>query len=259
MIFRLAAAVAPTLGPVFAPRLFSSIAERFAGGLPSREHVLGNLRSAGISDSYLPAIMGNFGRYLGEFLCLGGTPPCRASALDRMLGDGDVEELRRVHEDKRGAILMSMHYGNWELGAHAFAREFGAVHVIIRRTGDEFLDRAMALCREGCQLIDVERGALPIFRALESGAIIAAAVDEPRRSGDEAKFFGGTVRYPSALFEAARRTNAALLPTLCRRSATGRIEVEVARPITEPQELADCFERWIRADPSQWIIQRAVF
>lgn len=250
-IFRAAARLAPLIGPRAAARLFAAAAAAGWRLAPAREAIAANLSFLGLVPEPRDNLR-HFGRYLGEFFGVGGEP----SRLSECLGECDFASLRTTRATGKGALVVTMHYGNWELGALALAREFGQVAVIIRRTGDEWLDERIRQCRGANLLLDVEGGLRPVWRALETGGIVCAAIDEPRSEGERVDLLTGWLIMPSALLNAAARTGAALIPVCCGRDAGGRISVRLAPPARSGQEVADRFGEWLREDPTQWVLMR---
>jgi hypothetical protein len=285
-LLRAAARIAPVLGPRRAPRIYEALARLAAPVLPASLVVRERNRRHGLPADLESATLGNFGRYLGEFLSVGGggddmagsdsSPACdRSSVSDHLSvrdrspvrdsssvrdrvralsGRVNVAEAARSIAAGRAALAVTPHFGNWELGALMLREAFGPVSVIIRTTGDPGLDAAIRICRGDNLLLDVAEGSRGILAALARPGVVAAAIDEPRRDGVPVEFLGRTARFPSGLFRMAKQTNAAIHPTRCRRNSAGKIDLEVYSEARSAQEVAARFEEWIREDPAQWVL-----
>lgn len=223
-----------------------------ASRAPARAGIEANLSLAGLPLNSTDTIVSNFARYLGEFYSARG----ESARVRELSGRCDFEPLRRARSENRGALLVTAHFGNWELGAMIIAEEFGPLAVIIRTTGDPSLDARIRVCRGSNDLLDVDGSPRAIIEAFERRRLIAAAIDEPRGEGEEVEFFGQRVFYPAALFRMAARTGAAILPTRCGRDSDGRIAVTIEPEVFTAQDVARRFEAWIRADPGQWMLMR---
>ena len=251
-ILRLAALLAPLLGVKITPKLYGALAKLFWFYAPAKNILKANFKRAGISASpeLISETVRNFGRYLSELFSVLG----KSESLSFLRGEVDIDSLKKTHESGRGAFALSPHFGNWEVGALILGEEFGGISVIIRTTGDKWLDERIKICRGRNRLFDVSKGVRPILRALEEKAIVAAAVDEPRSKGVEVKFMGANIFFPSAIFRMAEETDSALIPVRCKRSHEGKITVKSYEEVRTPQELADIFEEWIREEPTQWML-----
>ena len=242
--------MAPVLGPVASKALFSKITGGFSGIIPARENVRKNLEFAGLPRRFEKEILKNFGAYLGEFLSLRNHP----ENLDRILGDCDFGAIEKLRQQGRSCLAATCHYGNWEVGALSYGKYFPDVSVIIRTTGDAYLDGHIRACRGSNNLIDIDNGGRQVLKVLgRAKSIVCAAVDEPRDEGVEVQFLGRTVFFPQGLFRMAKKSGVAIVPTLCKRNK-GLINVIAQEPVADAQELADCFSQWIRDDPSQWML-----
>lgn len=138
-------------------------------------------------------VMDHFGRYFGEFLSCRGEPERFMKIISHM-------DLTEIQKD-RGALLVTPHYGNWELGALAVGHSLGGISVVIRTTGDRILDRYIQRARGANRLINVEDGIRPVIDTLQSRGVVAAAIDEPQSSGTEVIFFGKKILMADALLD----------------------------------------------------------
>lgn len=154
---------------------------------------------------------------------------------------------------------MTAHYGNWELAAVGIGSALGPISVVIRTTGDPYLDTRILRCRGSNHLLDVAAGVGSVMDILANGGVVAAAIDEPQIKGTEVTFFGRKMIMAAPLFKMAKKTNAAIIPTLARRNASGKIEIKSYPEAKDEQEVAARFEEWIREDPAQWVLMKRIF
>jgi Kdo2-lipid IVA lauroyltransferase/acyltransferase len=167
-----------------------------------------------------------------------------------------------------GALLVTAHYGNWELMATRIARAGYPVNVIARDADDPATNALINWIRGGCgyRVISRRYATRPSLECLRRNEALGILLDQNTSAGEiYVDFFGhpaATAPGPAIL---ARRTGAPLIPLFDRRRADGTHVVEFHPPIEwvatgdREQEvleitarLTQAIERQIRADPAQW-------
>jgi len=193
-----------------------------------------------------------------------------ASLLSARVGD---ERLVAAHREGRGAILLTAHVGNFELGGLFLAQlglEVAAVYVpdpspVIERHREE----ARRLL--GVTGIAVDRspfGFLPVFRALERNFCVAMQGDrDVSGTGRAMPLFGKTASFPIGPFRIAQASGAPVFPVFVLQENDGRYRTVVEEPIRVPHAHGEAaheavlagltafvahLERTIRAHPTQW-------
>jgi len=80
----------------------------------------------------------------------------------------------------RGVILISAHYGAWEVGGLALMSAVKNVRTITRRLDNEFLERDLARIRSrtGAAVLDRRRAAREMMQALSENAVIVLLPDQ---------------------------------------------------------------------------------
>ncbi|MBI4539836.1 MAG: lysophospholipid acyltransferase family protein [Gemmatimonadetes bacterium] len=132
------------------------------------------------------------------------------------------ESLERALRAGRGALVVTGHLGNWEIGAAALAAHGVPLDVVARRQANPLFDRALRQARErvGVRVIDQREAPREVLRSLRSGRAVALLGDQDaRRAGIFVDFLGmlaSTARGP-ALF--ALRTGAPIFVGLAVRAA----------------------------------------
>jgi KDO2-lipid IV(A) lauroyltransferase len=123
----------------------------------------------------------------------------------------------------KGVIVMSGHYGNWELLAYAagFYTDTSiliVVHHQHNELADKFLNRYRTL--GGNRVIDMRKSAKEIVKTIRQGGVVALLADQAATFDKDlwVEFFG----YPSATFEApasiALRFNVPVFMGFCERN-----------------------------------------
>jgi lauroyl/myristoyl acyltransferase len=164
----------------------------------------------------------------------------------------------------RGAVVVTAHVGNWELGARLLARH-GArpTTVVVEAEADPALERFL---RGGPGPVRfVRRGdprlALSLVGALRRGGVVAVqgdrALGEP---GDRpATFFGARARFPLGPFVLARAAGVPVVAIFCLLGADRRYEVLIDEPREVGPDAGAALDRYVevleaivRRHPEQW-------
>jgi len=158
-------------------------------------------------------------RSLVEFLTMSQLSVEQIKAKVKLVG---CHHLSDALSKGKGCILLTGHYGNWELVGARLAAEGFPINVIARSQADPKVTDLLVGVREvvGMTVIDRDRGgAAGALRALRNNGIVAILLDQ--NAGDQGifvDFFGkqaSTAAGPAAL---ARRTGAAVVPVFAIRN-----------------------------------------
>jgi Kdo2-lipid IVA lauroyltransferase/acyltransferase len=179
------------------------------------------------------------------------------------------EEMEDALSEGKGCILVTGHYGNWEIAAAAVAARGLPISAIVRRQGNLLVDRRLDETRRrlGVETIVQRDAPRAVPRALRKNGVVGIVGDQDaRRAGVFVPFFGvpaSTHRGP-ALF--ALRFGAPVFACVARRlpgagvryevsgtrvpvPRTGDLEADMA---TLTAELAQRLEASIREAPEQY-------
>jgi KDO2-lipid IV(A) lauroyltransferase len=133
---------------------------------------------------------------------LGGMDAGEVRRRTEMVG---FDEVRKAAAEGRGVIVMTGHFGNWEIGGAALAAYGLPTDVVAQRQRNPLFDTELLANRNRLGLQVIERREAPrgVFRSLRSGRTVGILADQNvRRSGLFVEFFGrlaSTARGP-ALF-----------------------------------------------------------
>ena len=120
-------------------------------------------------------------RHLGAeastLLRLSGLPA--EAVVDRTDVSG-WEALEAAHAAGRGVVVVTGHYGNWELSAAAVGARGLPVLAVAKRQSNERFDRRLAGVRAGLgvRTIEMERAPREIPRALKRGEVVGFVADQ---------------------------------------------------------------------------------
>lgn len=197
------------------------------------------------------------------------------------LRDMPIEEIARecelvdahVLEDAisrgKGVILISAHYGAWEVGGLALMSAVKNVRTITRPLDNEFLDRDLARIRSrtGAAVLDRRRAAREMMHALSENAVIVVLPDQAvlPREGVLVPFLGRlawTTPVPAKM--AIRRGSAIVFAFCITHGSEHRLEfgnpilvdqmTEAERePVALTKRINDIISARIAAHPELWL------
>lgn len=181
------------------------------------------------------------------------------------------EHFTSAQESGRGTLLLTLHLGNWELGAPLLAARGVKVSVITLSEPDPQLTelRQAARARWGIDTVVIGQDPfafVEVIRLLDAGGTVALLMDRPPApSATEVQLFGRPFAASIAASELARASGCVLLPVLMPRIGEGyRAEVLPAIPYERAalgsrraraeltQQITGLFEPAIRRYLSQW-------
>jgi lauroyl/myristoyl acyltransferase len=196
-------------------------------------------------------------------------------AAARRMFDIDTEyldQLKALHAQGNGIILVGGHHGNWEVGSVLMSRLLQLpLTVVAMREASPEVNRIRTEIRHrlGVETLEVRQSLetpLQIRRALAQGRFVAMLVDRHLgRDRVRVSFLGRPAWFLRTPIQLARLTGAPLVPCFIHRTAPGRFTARSGRPITIPagdrrdasiqaaaQEIADQLAVEVRARPECW-------
>jgi KDO2-lipid IV(A) lauroyltransferase len=187
----------------------------------------------------------------------------------RMRFESGEEILRRAVAQGRGVVMALPHVGSWEWGGAWLALEDMPMTAVMERLEPPELFEWFVAQRAEMGLTAVPLGdgsSTAILRALKEGAVVGLVSDRDLAgNGVAVNFFGERTTLPGGAATLALRTGAVLLPVVVY-SGPGNWHTGVVHPPLDTtrsaslradvsrltQELATCFEEFIRRRPEQW-------
>lgn len=249
-------------------------------GLPmrllTRERALiayANLRAA-LSDTYAPQelwgmvrrLYSNIGQGVVELLRI---PRMDASYAGRYIEVQGQEYLDRALAQGQGVVLLTGHFGNWELSLIVAGIRGYAVTALARKQKLPRLYRLLISYREakGCTIVSKGLAVRAMVKALQANGIVGIVGDQDtRQSPIWCGLFGRTVGFAPGPLHMAVTTGAAVIPAFAvrRHGPYHTIILEApfqldphasvhARVEEGTQAFARLLERYVRQDPDQWL------
>jgi len=212
----------------------------------------------------------NLGRMAVELAHL---PRLSAERLRDMVRFADEEWWREATSWERstGVLVLSGHFGNWELLVFAHGMRGHPVHMVHRTIANPLLDRWLnALrARAGTRTIRKRHAARAVLAALHERGLLVLPFDQnsTRGLGVFVDFFGVPASTNAGLARIALRTDAPIVPAFIvreGRSARHRVHVlpimQVERTgdpradvVRNTQRFSAVFEDMVRRHPEQWL------
>ncbi len=206
----------------------------------------------------------NFGRTGAEFLRAQRLPP---EAVDKMM---EIENLSIVDEALaagKGVIVITAHFGNWELMARHLTDKGYSLCVVARDANDSRTNKIVNEIRRenGYEVLSRGNAARFVLGKLRKNEIVGILPDQ--NAGDIfVPFFGmdcGSVSGPAIMHI---RTGAPIIPAFCVRLPDNRHRVEIKPPLdirltgdtqadtrTIMTQVQSAIEQQIRSYPDQWL------
>jgi KDO2-lipid IV(A) lauroyltransferase len=184
------------------------------------------------------------------------------------------DEWERLEAERagNGILFVTMHFGNWDLGAAAVAEHGIPISVIADTFSDPRLNDLVIGARRhlGMEIIAAERMGPSVLRALRRNDVVAMLIDVPQDGpGVEAHFFDGPIAVADGPARIALRTGASvvavMLPRIGRSECVaGQIQPvpfkrtgDQERDVSElTQATMRALEGMVRQHPDQWYIFR---
>ena len=169
----------------------------------------------------------------------------------------------------RGVVLLSAHYGAWEIAGLAIIALVKNVHTVARPLDNELLERDLALirARTGVQVVDRKRAARSLLKALSQKAVVVLLPDQAvqAREGILVPFLGRPAWTTDAPAKLALRQQSPIVFAFCIADEAGhRLEFEEAIRIDQlgddeknaaalTKRINDVISRRIEARPEIWL------
>jgi KDO2-lipid IV(A) lauroyltransferase len=219
----------------------------------------------------------NFGRYISDFLNVPNTTRVEivARIKDTTPAPGSFALVDEARAAGHGLVVVSTHFGAYDVAAIAMASHYEPVHLIVETIPDPKMDRMWQEQRRelGMEVLRIEQTPRQILRVLKDNGIVAVALDRPLPPGEGTPitFFGRQCWVPGGIAHFALLAGAPILPGYCvydeRYSDTYYLG---AGPIIWPESTGDrkadvacltqrvftALEDQIRARPDQWAMFR---
>ena len=204
-----------------------------------------------------------FGKYLADFIRYRKLTP---EGVRENVSIQGLEHLDAIRASKRGALLLTAHCGNWELGG-AFIASMGIpIHAVVRPVPSPALERIFHFFRaqRGLQVIPLAKAGLGVAKALKRGEAVALVGDRDfTGNGHPHAFFGRETSLPRGAAWFAHRLGVPIYLGFVTRAPDDTFILRLHPPIDPAQvptedaiqdRIVAVMEETIARDPCQWFI-----
>lgn len=221
------------------------------------------LPSRRILDGYTRKTFQAFGKYLADFIRFKQLTP---EGIRDTVSIQGLEYLEAIRDSDQGAILVTAHYGNWELGG-AFIASMGIpINAVVRPVASPSLERIFSMFRRqrGMKVIPLAHAGVGILKALKRGEVVALVGDRDfTGNGRPWTFFGRETSLPRGAAWFSHRTGIPVTMGFATRAPDDTFILRIHPPIDPvaagsedaiQAQIVTIMEETIARDPCQWFI-----
>ena len=223
-------------------------------------------------EKHIKNVFRNFAKYLIDFL--------RFSVMDEDYIANSVNIIGREHLDNalkkgKGALILTAHIGNWELGGAVVGRLGYPLHAIALEHKDKRINDFFLGQRSVCNMnvIPINARLRSCFKVLLENKFLAIVGDRDfSNTGRYINFFGRKTMLPKGPAVFALKTGAPIIPTSVIRKEDDTFDFTFSEPI-EAKPTGDkekdientmksyipAMEKFIKAFPDQWYAFRRIW
>ena len=223
-------------------------------------------RSAAECRAIARATFKHFGRLLVSVLRF--STLSREQMRARVEYEGD-DRVRAALAGGKGALIITGHFGYWELHGLAHALVLPPISVLARPLDNPKLHTLLEVirCRTGNRVIYKQGALRRVLRALEQNEAVAILMDQHVQSADAVtvEYFNRPAATASTVATIALRTGAPLIPAFALPLPGGRYRMVYEHPVEPPpassedpvreltQRCTDVLEMYVRRHPDLWL------
>lgn len=208
----------------------------------------------------------NLGKTVVEFMQF---PRMDGEMIRKYIKFQGVEHVENAIAQGQGAILITGHFGNWELLAASISAVIAPVTPIVREVRSPRLNKMVNSFRQraGYSTIDRDTGIRQALRCIRQNGLLGIVADvDTTVNGVFVDFFGQPAYTPYSPVAFALKTGAPIIPTFIVRQPDNTHLVIIEPPlklesrdqkeqelIVNTQNFTKIIESYIRKYPEQWI------
>lgn len=216
----------------------------------------------------------NYTKYIAEFTHL---PRWSDADLEQLIvAVSGWEHVENALSDGKGAIMVTPHFGNWDVAGWYFGRRhpFSAVAEPLQPPELDTLVQGWRRAKH-IGIIPLASAARGVYRALQRNETVALVVDRPTHDveqGVRVRFFGEWTRVPAGAAHFALRTGAPVIASGVWRTPANSYAAFALPPLRftktddldrdvelAMQRIMSAIETVIRAHPDQWYMFRRMW
>ncbi len=228
---------------------------------------------------YTREVFRNFGRYLVEFFQMDRIVDL--AYIKKNIKIENFERIQHVLDKGKGGIVISAHFGNWELGAGVLSVLGHPSAVVALPHKEKFVNDLFNRQRvsKGVSVIPVQKATRQCLEVLRENKLVSIVADRDfNLRGEEMDFLGRKAILPRGAALFSWKTGAPIIPIFLRRNGKAGMSdfkaftFSIGQPIFPSDFLKESdggkavinimkkyikvIEIKIRENPSQWLIFR---
>jgi len=188
--------------------------------------------------------------------------------VDKYIDIINIERIQNAARSGRGTILLTAHFGDWELSSLVSSAVGFPITVLVREQKMKRLNELLNRLREsnGCKVIRKGMDVKNLITALRENKIVGILSDQDAgKNGMLVDFFGRPTSSHSGSMEIAKRTDSLILPAFIVRTAGAYHKLYLEEYIDfrntqstdavreNLQRYMGLLERYVREYPDQWL------
>ncbi len=219
------------------------------------------------------AVFHNFGRYLLEFFTM--TRRLQPAFIESHVHLKNIEYLNEVLQKGKGAILVSAHLGNWEMGGAILPMLGFPLSVVALSHKDPRVNALFNAQREafGVMVIQTDVAVRRVVEHLQRNRLVAILADRDfGNHGIVMDFLGRKTMVPKGAAFFSLKTGVPIIPIFFLRRDDGHFEISIHPPIDPPhvphgkvtdEAARECIQKYltiiedeVKKNSSQWLLFR---
>lgn len=188
--------------------------------------------------------------------------------VDEYIDIVNMERIQNAAQSGRGTILLTAHFGDWELSSLVSAAVGFPIAVLVREQKMKHLNEILNRLREsnGCKVIRKGMDVKNLITMLREKKIVGILADQDAgKNGILVDFFGRPTSSHSGVMEIAKRTDSLILPAFIVRTKGPHHKLYLEeyidfRNTQSPdavkenlQKYMKLLEKYVREYPDQWL------
>ncbi|VAY88441.1 Lipid A biosynthesis lauroyl acyltransferase [hydrothermal vent metagenome] len=195
--------------------------------------------------------------------------------MDKKVSIKNGSFLTNLIKTNKKIIIVTAHYGSWELAIPYVSLKFRPISVISKAIKNRYLNKVFVKVRHKHNLVMFEKhgAAKKIVKALKDNRMVAMAIDQNigKKDATIVKFFGKEVTQTDAPIRLASKLGAKVVPMLFTRDGFDKHQAIFFEPldvkdnctkddiVNYSQQISHIFENQIRKNPRDWFWQHRRF
>lgn len=225
----------------------------------------GHEKSAAEIHSLASNVYRHFATALADTMRL---PVILRQGINTLIKAEGMHHLEHALAQRHGALVITGHFGNWELLGAWMAQNGYPLRVVGTTLKNPGLDKIVVEMRNQAGYTNIARGSgtRDILRSLQQGCAIGILIDQDTQvPGVFVQFFGRLAHTPTGAAVLARKFKIPIIPIFMYLKDDLTYQIECEAPLTlkytddaardlmvNTQKCSDVYERIIRRFPEQW-------